>query len=333
MSAPLRLIRLVLLVVVGSCGGLARAHSMWPASLRLVEAPDGAVQSRWEVPLKGGRPLPLHVTYPGSCAPVGAPTISEGARTRRIDQRLDCGDGGLTGKRIAIAGLEQTQSDALVVVEHADGRATSALLHGEAPALAVPAPDAAPPSARRYLAIGVEHIATGLDHVLFVIGLVLLTGRRWGTLLKTVTAFTVTHSVTLALSTLGIVRFPQASVEAVIALSILLLAVEVLRAAPRSWTARAPWAVAGLSGLVHGMGFAGALTRIGLPEHELPAALLHFNVGVEAGQLGVVALTLSAVALARRLRVSPYLRRLPVWAMGSISAFWLLQRASDIVRL
>lgn len=324
---------LLLWLLAAWAGGVGHAHAMWPASLRLVEGVGGGVHSRWEVPLRAGQPLPLTVVFPAHCAQDGPATVSRGARTHRIDQVFDCGAAGLTGHTLRIDGFGQTQADALVVIQHADGRTTSALLRAQASTLAVPAPGAPAPSASRYLSIGVEHILGGVDHLFFVIGLVLVAGRRWGVLLKTVTAFTLTHSITLALSTLGIVRFPTASVEAVIALSILLLAVEVSRDRSRSWTLRAPWAVAGVSGLVHGMGFAGALTRIGLPEQQVPLALLNFNVGVEAGQLGVVALAVLCLTVARRLALPPLVRRLPVWVMGSWAAFWLFERTSDILRL
>lgn len=323
---------MIRLLAVGALlwSGAAWGHAMWPASWHLVERADGGVSSRWEVPLRGGQPLPLSTALPERCRPVGAPWIAQDETTRRVEQDLDCGEEGLDGARIGVDGLASTQGDALVVIAHADGRTTSRMLRMETPSLVVPGPGAPAPAAAEYFPIGVEHIWTGFDHVLFVVGLVLVAGARAEVLLGTVTAFTLTHSVTLALSALGFLRFPRASVEAVIALSILLLAVEVTRDRERSWTVRFPWAVAGSCGLIHGLGFAGALASLGLPEGRIPLALLNFNLGVEAGQLVVVAASLAALLAARRLRVAVGVRQIAAYAMGSLSAFWFLQRAASI---
>lgn len=188
-------------------------------------------------------------------------------------------------------------------------------------------------AARRYLLLGVEHILLGIDHLLFVLGLLLIVRGPW-MLIKTVTAFTVAHSLTLALATLGLVEVPSRPVEAAIALSIVFLAVEILRARQGriGLTHRFPWLIAFAFGLLHGLGFAGALAEIGLPAGEIPLALLFFNLGVEIGQLLFVAAVLSVRWAARRLEVAwpAWVGSLPAYAIGSVASFWLIERVSAI---
>ncbi len=189
-------------------------------------------------------------------------------------------------------------------------------------------------AARRYLALGVEHILLGVDHLLFVLGLLLLVRGAWR-LIATVTAFTLAHSLTLALATLGLVAVPSAPVEATIALSIVFLAAEILRARQGRFglTQRFPWLIAFGFGLLHGLGFAGALAEIGLPAGEIPLALLFFNLGVEAGQLLFVAAVLSVRSALRRLEIAwpPWLEPLPAYAIGTVACFWFLERAGGLV--
>jgi hypothetical protein len=205
------------------------------------------------------------------------------------------------------------------------------VLTGSEPAFTVPDREGTLDLALSYGELGVEHIATGWDHLTFVLGLiVLVVGRR--RLLVTITAFTLGHSVTLALAALGVVQAPQELTEAVIALSIVVLATELARTAmggePGILSTK-PWAMAGLFGLLHGLGFAGALSKIGLPDGEIPLALFSFNVGIELGQLGFIAIVLSAWALLRRvpLDLSGQLARfIPAYAIGTVAAFWFIQR-------
>jgi hydrogenase/urease accessory protein HupE len=185
-----------------------------------------------------------------------------------------------------------------------------------------------------YLRLGVEHILLGLDHLLFVLGLVLLVRPRW-LLLKTVTAFTVGHSVSLALATLGVVRVPGPPLEAVIALSIVFLAADVIRArrGRPHLTARYPWVIAGAFGLLHGLGFATALTALGLPSSAVPIALILFNVGVELGQIVFIAFVLALLASWRALdgRSRPWVEAIPVYATGIIAAFWFAERLAALL--
>jgi hydrogenase/urease accessory protein HupE len=191
-------------------------------------------------------------------------------------------------------------------------------------------------AARRYVALGIEHILVGIDHLLFVLGLLLIVSGPW-MLIKTITAFTLAHSITLALATLGFVDLPSGPVEAAIALSIVFLGAEILRARQGrpGLTTRRPWVVAFAFGLLHGLGFAGALTAIGLPPGEIPLALLFFNVGVEIGQLMFVAAFLALACVLRQLQViwPRWAEPLPAYAIGTVAAFWFIERTSAIIAM
>jgi hydrogenase/urease accessory protein HupE len=238
-------------------------------------------------------------------------------------------EGGLAGKTIAVDGLESTLTDVLVDVKHADGRIETRLLSPASPSVTF---DAATTGARRaasYLRLGVTHILMGVDHLLFVLGLVLIVADRW-MLVKTITSFTVAHSLTLAVATLGFASAPLPPLNAAIALSILFLGPEIVRTwrGETSFTIRHPWVVAFAFGLLHGFGFASGLAAMGLPKAEIPLALLLFNVGVEIGQMLFVVLIL---ALERSFRVLAirwprWAEALPGYTVGSLGAFWTIQR-------
>jgi hydrogenase/urease accessory protein HupE len=182
---------------------------------------------------------------------------------------------------------------------------------------------------------GIRHIAFGADHLLFVFGLLLIVRNGW-TLVKTITAFTVAHSITLAAATLGYAQVPAPPVEAAIALSILFLGPEIVRRwrGETSFTIRNPWVVAFAFGLLHGFGFASALTSAGLPASDVPVALLCFNIGVEIGQLGFVGLVLILERGLKRLPVAwpDWVRVLPGYAVGTMGAFWTIQRLGVLVQ-
>jgi hydrogenase/urease accessory protein HupE len=218
----------------------------------------------------------------------------------------------------------------------ADGRSFRRVLTADQPSFLVPGVESKLGVVRGYTRLGVEHILTGWDHLLFVLGLVLLVGRG-RTLLWTITAFTVGHSITLALASLGIVRVPQGPMEAAIAFSIYLLAVELVRsrAGQTSVVQRAPWLVAGPFGLLHGLGFAGALAEVGLPQGEIPLALFAFNVGIELGQLAFVAVVLVAMVALRRLPVRwpRWAPALPAYGIGSLAIYWFVERLTREVTL
>jgi hydrogenase/urease accessory protein HupE len=309
----------------------AAAHEVRPAYLELRESAAGELDLLWKTPMVGDLRLPVWPQLSGESeelAPV-ATRKSGGAALQTWRLRLD---GPLRGRTLAIDGLSATMTDALVRAELADGTSWVARLTPQAPEIAIPLRQGAGEVAATYLELGVEHILLGVDHLLFVLALLLVTDGT-SRLVKTVTAFTVAHSITLALATLGLVHVPPAPVEAVIALSIVFVAAEIVRSrrGEAGLTARSPWIVAFTFGLLHGFGFAGALSEIGLPQGQIPLALLLFNVGVEAGQLVFVAAVLAYVALARRARLAlpRWAEPAPAYAIGSVAMFWVLERVAQ----
>jgi hydrogenase/urease accessory protein HupE len=263
---------------------------------------------------------------PKDCEIVAPPVVErlQGSEVRRWTIRVPH---GLDGWEVTAHGLSATMVDVLVRVELADGRVVSQLLRPESPSFVFSAA-VEKPAASGFFRLGVQHIMTGLDHLLFVLCLLLLV-RGLGPILKTITAFTIAHSITLGLATLGYVHIPSAPVEATIALSIVFLATEIAkrRSGAPSLTERMPWLVAFTFGLLHGFGFAGALSQVGLPPGEIPLALLLFNLGVEAGQLVFVAAVLVIVAAVHRLARCPaWLRPAPAYAIGSVASYWLIAR-------
>jgi len=328
--------------VIGVLGAATEvsAHPLAPSLLDLRQTADGRFAVRWKT--SAYRPTGAHLApiLPEWCTRVGAETEHDapGAIERRYV--LDCGERGLTGATLGVRDLDVSRTLALVRLELADGRLVRALLDGSRPSTVVPERESRLDVARQYLDLGFEHLLTGVDHLLFVLCLCLLVRERRA-LLWTITAFTVGHSVTLTLATLGLVSFPQSIAETGIALSIVLLAAELLRdprasatAASASWIRRRPWAMAFGFGLLHGLGFAGALTEVGLPPGEIPMALLTFNLGIELGQLAFVAALLVAAWLAQPLlaRLPSRALRVPAYAIGSLAAFWFWSRAGLALR-
>ncbi len=316
----------------------AHAHSFAPAVLLLREGEEGVYDAVWKVP----PPLPGASAGFAALRPIFPPGCVLGPRARDESGgpgpeywRLRCRGGGLRGQVVGIGGLEGLGLEAVVQVFWADGDSFDAVLREGASEVELPQRGggrAQPLTAvlAGYGRLGVEHILSGVDHLLFLFGLLRLV-RRTAPLVKTITAFTLAHSITLALAALGLVQVDPAPVETLIALSILLLAVELARPAeaPPTLARARPWVVAFSFGLLHGLGFAGALRAIGLPPGRVPAALLAFNVGVEAGQLAFVAAALPVVVLARHCseRFPPWLRQAPTYALGVLAAAWVIEGA------
>lgn len=306
----------------------ATAHEVRPAYLRLRQTATARYDVLWKVPAAGeGMRLGVDVVFPGDCRTLDDEPVSvfaDGAHTLRY--RVQCA-GDLTGRTVRIAGLSATLIDVLARVERPDGSAQVARLTPSAAGFEVVAAPSTADVARTYLHLGVEHILGGVDHLLFVLSLLLLVPdlRR---IVLTVTAFTVAHSVTLAAAVLGFVHVPQKPVEAVIALSIVFVASEILRGDAQGLARRAPWLVAFSFGLLHGFGFAGALSEVGLPQTAIPVALLFFNLGVELGQLLFVAVVVGAMVVLRRTRLRPpfWLTRIPPYAIGTVAMFWVVER-------
>ena len=249
--------------------------------------------------------------------------------------RLDCGERGLVGQ-MSLLQLGESYSAAVIQIKPLEGKTRSYTLTGATPSILLTADGklAVGQVAASYVPLGFEHILLGVDHLLFVLGLMMLVSQPW-MLVKTITSFTIAHSITLAAATLGWVGVPERSVNIAIALSIVFVAVEVLkhRRGEPCLSARLPWAIAFGFGLLHGFGFAGALTDIGLPQETLPLALLFFNIGVEIGQLCFVAVVLTLYWCHRTL--SAHLPRwsegAAVYSMGAVASFWFLSRFSAMV--
>jgi hydrogenase/urease accessory protein HupE len=239
--------------------------------------------------------------------------------------------GRLSGSTIRIAGLEDTVTNVLVRVYHAEGSEETHLVHPSAPYVVIRGTAGVAQRARSYIQLGIEHIMLGVDHLLFVLGLLLIVRDRW-MLVKTISAFTVAHSITLAAATLGYASVPAPPLNATIALSILFLGPEVVRTwrGQTSLTIRKPWLIAFAFGLLHGFGFASGLTATGLPRGEIPLALLLFNVGVEIGQLAFVCLVLLLERSFRQLKLRwpAWVAHAPGYLVGSLGAFWTLERTA-----
>lgn len=321
----------VLALLAALFGPLASfAHEVRPAYLELREMPPGEFAVLWKTPMRGDLRLALTPEFSGRIETLTPMVTRESGGAAVQTWRMKTGE-SLRGQSLSIQGLEATMTDALVRIEFADGMSWLRRLTPQAPAATIPEKQSGWSVAGEYLKLGVEHILLGIDHLLFVLALLLITRGRWR-LVKTVTAFTVAHSITLALAALGFVHVPQAPVEAVIALSIVFVAAEILRAQAghEGIAARAPWVIAFTFGLLHGFGFAGALAEVGLPEGHIPLALLFFNVGVEVGQLLFIAAVLAFLVLTHRRRVSlpRWAVLVPPYAIGSLAMFWVVQRVA-----
>lgn len=309
------------------------AADVFAPSLLVLDADDaGSVAVTWRRPVVANRVAGMAPVFPATCARRGETRAETDGRALTERWRVDCGAAGLAGATVRIEGLRSGE----VVVRLTRAPALTAVLGPNAPSLTIPATDARAGLLATYTALGFEHSLGGADHLLFVLGLLLLISSR-RRLLLSVTAFTAGHSVTLALASLGLVPRAGPAVEALIALSVVLLASEAAAARPaRTLTARRPELIAAGFGLLHGLGFAGALAEIGLPRDGVWTALAAFNVGVELGQLAFLAVALTAGALAatlaRRLRLDiEAARRLVALPVGVIATVWLLERVVPFV--
>jgi hydrogenase/urease accessory protein HupE len=318
----------------------ARSDELRPGYLELRQTAPDTYNLLFKIPARGeDLRLAIYLKLPEGSQDVGPPRSSFGDGAY-VERRTIRRDGGLIGHAVTIEGLSATSTDVLVRVESLAGALQTERLSPTRTAFVVQAAPGAGEVAATYLGLGVEHILFGFDHLLFVLALVILV-RDWRRVAVTVTAFTIAHSITLAAATLGFVNVPGPPVEATIALSIMLVAVEILNArrGKPSFTQRLPWLVAFSFGLLHGFGFAGALAEVGLPQHAIPVALLFFNIGVETGQLIFVAAVLSLIWLLRYaalllLEVSLVQRAFDrldgavAYGIGGVSAYWLMERTS-----
>jgi hypothetical protein len=310
------------------------AHAFAPSLLEIREIDESQIAVHWRRSQLRLRNTHLEPILPPECRPLtDSQRLLEGSA---VVERWDagCGVGQLIGARVGVSGLERSQTAALVRIRFLDDTEYSVLLQGsEESVIVVPKPEPGT-VIKGYTILGTEHILSGPDHLLFVLGLVLLiTGRR--RLVLTLTSFTFGHSITLALATLGWLTLPSAPVEVAIALSLVAVASELARGAHAApgLLRRSPWLVAGGFGLLHGLGFAGALREVGLPDNQIPLALLSFNIGIELGQLLIVAVILAAGGVLRALPLTlpRWAPLAPAYAIGSLAAYWCLVRAGGLI--
>jgi hydrogenase/urease accessory protein HupE len=305
-----------------------------PAYLELRQKDAETFDVTWKVPAQGGTlRLAIHVVFPAGTVNVSEPRgsfLADGFIERWTVRR----PGGLAGQTIRIDGLPGSITDVLARVERDDGTAQIARLLPAQPAFVVESPADASGVAWTYLVLGIEHILSGIDHLLYILALLFLV-KGWRRIVATMSAFTATHSLTLSAAALGWVHVPQPPVEACIALSIVFVAREIAetRRGRPGLTGRWPWVVSFTFGLMHGFGFAGALAEVGLPTRAIPVALLFFNIGVEVGQLLFVAAVLTIIAAATRVpRHWPkWAEGIPGYAIGSVAMFWVIERVAALV--
>ncbi|MEE8539984.1 MAG: HupE/UreJ family protein [Woeseiaceae bacterium] len=322
--------------LVGTIGfsALSLGHALQPGYLEIRLIDKELYAAVWKKPAVNSRPMAITAKLPQSCDPRTPvePIWDGSAYIARWTLRCS---GGLEGGVIRIDGLDQTKTDVLVRFDFADGASQTHRLTPSDSSFTVPSQPSRLEVVRTYLLLGFKHILSGIDHLMFVLALLLLVKgvRR---LIVTVTAFTIAHSLTLAGATLGFVQIPGPPIEATIALSIMFVASEIIhsRQGIPGLTQKYPWVVAFTFGLLHGFGFAGALAQIGLPQASIPIALLFFNVGVEIGQLLFIASVFAAIALAQQVTRRIDVPR-PTWAwavppyvIGGIASYWIIQRVA-----
>ena len=313
------------------------AHELQPGFLELTETAPGRYDVLWKLPSLGESSdvrMPIAPVFPDVCRQLGEARTERAGTAWLFTARVECRS-GLAGRTITIDGLEAFSTDVLVRVQHADGGVETHVLKPMQPSVTLRAAGDTRRGVGAYLYLGIEHILLGVDHLLFVLGLLLIVRDRW-MLLKTVTAFTLAHSITLAVATFGIARVSAAPLNAAIALSILFLGPEIVRRwrGETSFTIRHPWVVAFAFGLLHGFGFASGLAQLGLPKNEVPLALLLFNVGVEVGQVAFVLIVLLLERAFRLLQIHwpKVVLRLPGYVVGTLGAFWTIQRVAILLK-
>lgn len=330
------LIAIILTITLQFLPRAAAAHALEPGFLDIQELQQGVYSVVWKVPQVSGEPMEITAVLPDGCKPRRPPPLTF-TGTAFLAQWSSACTGGMAGKEVVIEGLEKTNTDVLLRFQDTGGTTQTLRLTSEHASRVIEADPGFWTVVATYFLLGVDHILTGFDHILFVFALMLLVRGNWK-LVKTITAFTVAHSITLSAAALGYVSVPVPPVEAVIALSIVFIAVEIARRDPDAprLAERKPWLVAFTFGLLHGLGFASALAETGLPQNEIPAALLTFNLGVETGQLLFVAailiLQLVLKWVMKATDPSPAIRQAGmtamIYAIGGISAYWLAERVS-----
>lgn len=324
-------------LLVGLLARPTHADELRPGYLDLRERSAESFAVLWRVPAMGDRRLAIHPRLPPSCRPLSEPS-SVFEASFYTERWVALCQGGLQGATLTVDGLATSATDVLVRIAHRDGTVQVGRLTPDQTSMVVAAVPDWRATATTYFVLGVEHILTGFDHLIFVLALLVLIRDNWK-LVQTITAFTLAHSLTLVGASLGYISLPALPVEACIALSIVFVAREIVKSEPsgQQLSERVPWLMAFAFGLLHGLGFAGALKEVGLPQRDLPVALLTFNLGVEAGQLIFVGAIVLAFAIVRRAsRSAGYrpaseagaarLRLAAGYAIGILSSAWLVER-------
>lgn len=327
--------RRALLLCLLLFSGMATAHPLAPALLELQQTADGRYDVLWRISALQRSRTPPQPVLPTHCQAQGQPEISTGDNLAVTSRwQVACETRDLTGQGLAISGLAASGINVILRLEQLDGSRHQALLDAAQPAFSVPDAQSAGGVFGRYLQLGIEHLLLGPDHLLFLLGLLLLV-QGWRRLVLTLTAFTIGHSITLSLAALDLFALPQSLTEVGIAISILLLARELLSQKP-SWIGRYPMLMAGVFGLLHGLGFAGVLGEIGLPQTEVASALLGFNLGIELAQLLIVASVLPVTVILKKLRYKKIsqarlsARPLPAYVMGALAVMWCIERIGQV---
>ncbi|RLD24107.1 MAG: HupE/UreJ family protein [Bacteroidetes bacterium] len=306
------------------------AHEVRPAYFSITQTTDSTYHVVWKLPALGDAIPKIYPTLPNSWQVISDNSNLLPGNLRRTYSILIKED--ISGANLYFEGLEKTLIDVLVSIKLIDGVQYSSMIKPANPTYIIPtAPDKLN-VIKTYLTLGVNHILSGIDHLLFVLALLLIT-KGFRKLVMTITAFTIAHSITLTLATLGVVGLPGAPVEAVIALSIVFLAVELVHNynGREGLTVLYPWVVAFTFGLLHGFGFAGALAEVGLPQADIPSALFFFNVGVELGQLAFVLAVLTILWVLKRVKLNFPVKAKWVapYVIGGLASFWLIERVMN----
>jgi len=303
------------------------AHEIRPAYLQIDQIEAKRYQVLWKIPRMGDMSLRIYPQFASSFELKQLDAGKPMANSILLHYNLT-GSEPLAGTKIYIENLHKTLVDVLVNVTYLNGEKVTLMLQPDNTSAVLPGETSTWSVVKTYTILGVEHILFGFDHLLFVLALIIIT-VGFKKIVKTITAFTIAHSITLSMAVLGFANLPGPPVEAIIALSIVFLAVEVIKTiqGKQTLTSKKPWLVAFIFGLLHGFGFAGALGEIGIPQSEIPIALAFFNIGVELGQIAFVIVVLAGILLLKRYKNwSVFIRKVPTYAIGTLAAFWFIER-------
>ena len=329
-----RSIWFLMFFLVIACTGLAGAHESQPGTLEVKQLATDRYDVIWRAPIYYGKPHPARLQLPEDWQNIIQPTERRMADSIVFHRVIAAGKKSIEGEIVRFPGLESTITDVFVRLTRLDGTMMTAVVRPTKPYVELRGERSWSVTAGEYIGLGFHHIMLGVDHLLFVLGLLLIVQGRM-MLFKTITSFTVAHSITLAIATFGFASIPLPPLNAAVALSILFLGPEIVRSwrGETSLTIQYPWIIAFMFGLLHGFGFASGLSTTGMPSAELPWALLFFNVGVELGQLSFVFMVLWLIRSFRVLEIlwPRWAKLAPGYAVGSLGAYWTIQRTVILV--